>query len=122
MLHNFFKAQCSNLGVLIQVLHGEQYTELLAERLPTSGCLISTFKIEAVLDKGSGAVYVLEIVSRDSETNEAVVKNQLSIFVVGAGGFNGPRNSDKVVATKDRPTRKCDHSSLFQTSIDQAMQ
>ena len=79
----------------MQVLHGEQYTELLAEKFPTEGILTSTFKIAAILDKGSGSVYVLDVVSKNKETNEVVVRNQFSIFVVGTGGFNGPRNSDK---------------------------
>ena len=80
---------------LSKVLHGEQYTELLAEKFPTEAILTSTFKIAAILDKGSGSIYVLDIVSKNKDTNEVVVSNQFSIFVVGTGGFNGPRNSDK---------------------------
>ena len=103
----------------MQVLHGEQYTELLAEKFPTEGILTSTFKIAAILDKGSGSVYVLDVVSKNKETNEVVVRNQFSIFVVGTGGFNGPRNSDQVVETKVKPNRSPDHSTLYKTSVDQ---
>lgn len=105
---------------LSRVLHGEQYTELLADKFPTEGILSSTFKISAILDKGSGAVYVLDIVSKNKDTNEEVVKNQISIFVVGSGGFNGPRQSDQVIETKKKPDRKPDHSTMFKTSLDQA--
>jgi hypothetical protein len=93
----------------------------LAPSFPTEGTLTSTFKIEAILDKGSGRVYVLEILSRNKATNEAVVRNQISIFVVGSGGFNGPRNSDKVILAKQPPSRKPDHSTLYKTSIDQVL-
>ena len=106
---------------IFQVLHGEQYTELLSQTFPTSGVLTSTFKIQAILDKSSGAVYVLDVTSRLKDTNEAVVRNQLSIFVVGSGGFNGPRNSEKVVQTKKKPARKADKSTLYKTSIDQVL-
>ena len=104
---------------LSKVLHGEQYTELLTEKFPVEGVLTSTFKIEAILDKGSGMVIVLEVVSKNKETNEEVVKNQFSVFVVGAGGFNGPRNSDKIVETKAKPNRMPDHTTFYQTSPDQ---
>lgn len=105
---------------LSRVLHGEQYTELLADKFPTEGVLRSTFKITAILDKGSGAVYVLDILSKNKATDEAVVRNQISIFVVGSGGFNGPRQSDQVVETQKKPDRKPDHSTMFKTSLDQA--
>ena len=67
----------------------------MSEKFPTEAILTSTFKIAAILDKGSGSIYVLDIVSKNKDTNEVVVSNQFSIFVVGTGGFNGPRNSDK---------------------------
>ena len=105
--------------VCFQVLHGEQYTELLCEKFPTNGVLTSTFKIQAILDKGSGALYVLDVTSHLKDTNEPVVRNQLSIFVVGSGGFNGPRNSPLVVETKKKPARNPDCSTLYKTSVDQ---
>ena len=103
----------------LKVLHGEQYTELLCEKFPTNGVLTSTFKIQAILDKGSGALYVLDVTSHLKDTNEPVVRNQLSIFVVGSGGFNGPRNSPLVVETKKKPARNPDCSTLYKTSVDQ---
>ena len=81
--------------------------------------MTSTFKITAILDKGSGSVYVLDVVSKNKETNEVVLRNQFSIFVVGTGGFNGPRNSDQVVETKVKPNRSPDHSTLYKTTVDQ---
>ncbi len=104
---------------LANVLHGEQFTELLADQFPTEGTLMSTFKILAILDKGSGAVYVLDILSKDKETGQDIVKNQISIFVVGAGGFGGPRNSNLVIEALPKPERAPDHSKSYKTSIDQ---
>ena len=59
-----------------QVLHGEQYTELLTDKFPTFGVLSSTFKIAAILNKGSGSLYILDVLSRDKSSGEPVVKNQ----------------------------------------------
>jgi len=120
-LKTLITGQVPGLNIdLSKVLHGEQYTELLVEKFPTEAVLTSTFKISAILDKGSGSVYILDIVSKDKETNEEVVKNQFSVFVVGAGGFNGPRNSDKIIETKAKPNRMPDHTTFYQTSPDQA--
>merc|ERR1719323_711155 len=59
---------------LAKVLHGEQYTELLSEKFPTGGLLTSTFKITAILNKGSGSLYILDVISKDKATSEPVVK------------------------------------------------
>lgn len=44
-----------NLG---QVLHGEQYIEILGD-LPTEGTLVSKVSVAEVMDKGSGAAVVV---------------------------------------------------------------
>lgn len=44
---------------LANILHGEQYLEILGE-LPVDGTLESRFKISEVLDKGSGAAIVAD--------------------------------------------------------------
>uniref|UniRef100_A0A7N8Y5K0 Hydroxysteroid (17-beta) dehydrogenase 4 n=1 Tax=Mastacembelus armatus TaxID=205130 RepID=A0A7N8Y5K0_9TELE len=75
-----------------QVLHGEQYLELY-KPLPTSGKLTSKATIADVLDKGSGAVILLDVNTYSGD--ELVCYNQFSVFVVGAGGFGGKRSSDK---------------------------
>jgi hypothetical protein len=59
-------------------LHGEQYTEVL-NPIPSSGVLVSTFKIVAVLDKGSGAVLVVDVVSKDKDTGLDILKNQVNL-------------------------------------------
>ena len=51
---------------LSKVLHGEQYTELLAPFPTDPTTLASNFKVSAVLDKGTGLVLVLDVVTRDT--------------------------------------------------------
>uniref|UniRef100_A0A672IYT9 Hydroxysteroid (17-beta) dehydrogenase 4 n=1 Tax=Salarias fasciatus TaxID=181472 RepID=A0A672IYT9_SALFA len=82
------------LGIdFTQVLHGEQYLELY-KPLPTSGTLRSEATVADVLDKGSGAVLLLDVNTYNGD--ELLCFNQFSVFVVGAGGFGGKRTSDRV--------------------------
>ena len=44
--------------------------------------LSSKFQVSAVLDKGSGALIVVDVITKDVATNQNILRNQLSIFVV----------------------------------------
>ncbi|XP_057365697.1 peroxisomal multifunctional enzyme type 2-like [Daphnia carinata] len=103
---------------LSKVLHGEQYIEVHKD-IPTSGTLEASLKVVDILDKKSGAVIVTNVEVVD-ETGDKVISAQWSIFVVGAGGFGGKRNSDHIVPSVDPPKRKPDASLSYKTSIDQA--
>jgi (3R)-3-hydroxyacyl-CoA dehydrogenase / 3a,7a,12a-trihydroxy-5b-cholest-24-enoyl-CoA hydratase / enoyl-CoA hydratase 2 len=92
----------------------------LSSPLPTSAKLTSTATVKAVLDKGSGCVVVMDIVSSDTKTQKPVLKNQMTVFVVGAGNFGGPRSSDVVVPIIPTPTRNPDAVAEKKTTIDQA--
>uniref|UniRef100_A0A3Q3MUB6 Peroxisomal multifunctional enzyme type 2 n=1 Tax=Mastacembelus armatus TaxID=205130 RepID=A0A3Q3MUB6_9TELE len=100
-----------------QVLHGEQYLELY-KPLPTSGKLTSKATIADVLDKGSGAVILLDVNTYSGD--ELVCYNQFSVFVVGAGGFGGKRSSDKAKAPLPPPRRAPDAVVIDFTTRDQA--
>ncbi|XP_038164044.1 peroxisomal multifunctional enzyme type 2 [Cyprinodon tularosa] len=100
-----------------QVLHGEQYLELY-KPLPTSGTLTSETTVADVLDKGSGAVILLDVNTYDF--NELVCYNQFSVFVVGAGRFGGKRSSDKAKAPLPPPKRTPDAVVIESTTRDQA--
>uniref|UniRef100_A0A665TJ56 Hydroxysteroid (17-beta) dehydrogenase 4 n=1 Tax=Echeneis naucrates TaxID=173247 RepID=A0A665TJ56_ECHNA len=102
-----------------QVLHGEQYLELY-KPLPTSGELTSQATIADVLDKGSGAVIILDV--NTYSRGELVCFNQFSVFVVGAGGFGGKRTSEKakVYAVLPPPQRAPDAVVIDSTTRDQA--
>ena len=103
---------------LANVLHGEQYMEIL-KPIPTSGRLENIFRIQDVLDKGSGMVLLIEVETRD-ENNELLMRNQNSIFVKGSGGFNGPRNSKHLTPVSTPPSRSPDKTLKHKTSVDQA--
>ncbi|XP_053182029.1 peroxisomal multifunctional enzyme type 2 [Scomber japonicus] len=100
-----------------QVLHGEQYLELY-NPLPTSGQLTSEATIADVLDKGSGAVILLDVNTYNGD--ELISYNQFSVFVVGAGGFGGKRTSEKAKAPLPPPKRAPDAVVIDSTTRDQA--
>uniref|UniRef100_A0A1I8Q3A7 Peroxisomal multifunctional enzyme type 2 n=1 Tax=Stomoxys calcitrans TaxID=35570 RepID=A0A1I8Q3A7_STOCA len=104
---------------LTNILHGEQYLEI-CDDIPTSGKLTTTGKVFDVMDKGSGAVVVTNSDSYD-ESGRLLVKNQSSIFVVGAGKFGGKKNPiNGVVPIVPAPNRAPDASIQYKTSEDQA--
>ncbi|XP_060700640.1 peroxisomal multifunctional enzyme type 2 [Hemiscyllium ocellatum] len=100
-----------------KVLHGEQYLEIY-KPVPTSGTLKSEGIVADILDKGSGAVILLDVNTYNGK--DLVCYNQFSIFVVGAGGFGGKRRSDKVKVTMNPPNRPPDVVMSDVTSINQA--
>ncbi|XP_043915273.1 peroxisomal multifunctional enzyme type 2 [Protopterus annectens] len=102
---------------LARLLHGEQYLEQY-KPLPTSGSLTSESVVVDILDKGSGAVILLDVFTRDD--NELVCYNQFTLFIVGAGGFGGKRSSDKAKECVNLPKRPPDAVASDVTSINQA--
>nr|XP_018917446.1 PREDICTED: peroxisomal multifunctional enzyme type 2 isoform X1 [Bemisia tabaci] len=103
---------------LSQILHGEQYIELL-KPFPTSGVLTSTARVSDVMDKGKGAVILCDAETYD-ESGEKIAVSQMSVFAVGAGGFGGKRTSDKAISTIDPPSRSPDASISEKTNPNQA--
>ncbi|XP_070820743.1 peroxisomal multifunctional enzyme type 2 [Chaetodon trifascialis] len=102
---------------LTRILHGEQYLELYRP-LPTSGKLVSEATIADVLDKGSGAVLLLDVNTYSG--GELVCFNQFTVFAVGAGGFGGRRTSEKAKAPLPPPKRAPDAVVVDATTRDQA--
>ncbi|MFO0685916.1 MAG: SDR family NAD(P)-dependent oxidoreductase [Sandaracinus sp.] len=84
---------------LDRVLHGEQYTEILRP-LPLKQKLTHKARISQIWDKGSeggkkgGAVIVTAIDTYDEDGN-LLVKNEISTFAKGAGGWGGDRGPDE---------------------------
>jgi multifunctional beta-oxidation protein len=97
----------------MMVLHGEQRIALCGS-IPTSGTLTTTPVIQAIYDKGKGALVLIETETVDRKGN-LLFKNVFGVFARGAGGFggdrgpSGPRNlppdrpPDKVVEMKTLP-------------------
>uniref|UniRef100_A0A8V0Y9M4 Peroxisomal multifunctional enzyme type 2 n=1 Tax=Gallus gallus TaxID=9031 RepID=A0A8V0Y9M4_CHICK len=102
---------------LAKMLHGEQYLELY-KPLPTSGELRSVSTIADLLDKGSGAVLLIDVNTYCGK--DLVCYNQFSLFFVGAGGFGGKRTSEKAKVTVNPPKRPPDAILSDVTTSDQA--
>ncbi|WAQ99916.1 DHB4-like protein [Mya arenaria] len=100
-----------------KILHGEQYMELFKPFAP-SGKLTSKARIVDVLDKGVGALIVINVDTFD-EKNEKVAFNQSAIMVIGAGGFQGAKSSSELKPMIKAPTRAPDSSMAEKTSVDQ---
>lgn len=101
------------------ILHGEQYIEIL-KPLPLEAKINTQFTIKDVLDKGKGALVLIQHDSFNVANGEKLTTGQLSLYVVGAGGFQGKRTSAHDIPTADPPKRKPDASVSQKTSIDQA--
>ena len=104
---------------VFQVLHGEQYTKVLAPIPTASGKLVSRFTISDVLDKGSGALVIVDVHSKLAGTEQDLFWSQLGVFVVGSGGFGGPRTSTKIVSAENPPDRRPDKVVEYTTHVDQ---
>ncbi|KAJ7387266.1 hypothetical protein OS493_004242 [Desmophyllum pertusum] len=101
-----------------KLLHGEQYLELY-KPLPTSGTLTSKGEVGDILDKGKGALVLINVTSYD-DSGEAVCFNQFSIYIGGAGGFGGKKRSEHAKPLVTIPTRAPDASIREKTSVSQA--
>ncbi|KAI8837061.1 hypothetical protein BC829DRAFT_426205 [Chytridium lagenaria] len=103
-----------------KLLHGEQYTEI-KKPWPTSGKVISTPHLIDILDKGKAAAAIVGVTTRDVK-GEVLAENQFTLFIRGAGGFGGKKDSDRGAATalNNPPNRPADKIVREKTTEDQA--
>jgi acyl dehydratase len=99
------------------ILHGE-HEIMIHEPLPTSGSVIQTGRVTEVLDKGKGALALVEIVSVLEKTGKPVFTNRASIFIRGEGGFGGDSGPS---TTDPTPSRDPDHVVESVTLPQQAL-
>jgi (3R)-3-hydroxyacyl-CoA dehydrogenase / 3a,7a,12a-trihydroxy-5b-cholest-24-enoyl-CoA hydratase / enoyl-CoA hydratase 2 len=107
---------------LDRVLHGEQYTEL-TRPLPTTGKLTTKAKITDIVDKGKNALVITEFTTYD-ENGDVLIKNELTTFVRGAGGWGGERGGAARPSGADvnvPPDRAPDKVVEDKTSENQAL-
>lgn len=102
-----------------RILHGEQYLEI-CKQLPTEATVETRFKIQDILDKGKGAVVIIQHDTYNVANEEKLSTGQISIYIIGAGGFQGKRTSAYAISTVDPPSRKPDVTVIQQTNVDQA--
>ncbi|KAL4227624.1 hypothetical protein ACF0H5_013065 [Mactra antiquata] len=103
---------------ITKILHGEQYMEFY-KPFPSHGKLISQARVADVLDKGVGALIIIDVDTYD-ENKEKVAFNQFATMVIGAGGFQGAKNSDALKKMVKPPKRAPDASMAEKTCVDQA--
>uniref|UniRef100_A0A8C5PD43 Hydroxysteroid 17-beta dehydrogenase 4 n=1 Tax=Leptobrachium leishanense TaxID=445787 RepID=A0A8C5PD43_9ANUR len=80
--------------------------------------MTSVSTVADILDKGSGAIVLLDVHTYSGK--DLVCYNQFSLFIVGAGGFGGKRSSTKAKATANPPQRPPDVVLEDVTTVDQA--
>jgi len=100
------------------ILHGEQFIEFVDEFPGTEGDFkIRSYSVDT-LDKGSSAISIVN--SEIYQNKKLVARTQQHIFVLGQGGFNGPRNSKGAVEVQPAPKRAPDAVVEQRTAEDQA--
>ena len=75
------------------LLHGEQYTEILEPPLPLSADIVTEGTISGIYDKGKGALVTIDFITSDKKTKKPLIKNVMSAFIRGEGGFGGDAKS-----------------------------
>jgi acyl dehydratase len=100
-----------------RILHGEQVVEL-HEPLPARASVTTTATVTGVYDKGSGALVVVELLTRDAGSGRALFTNRNSVFVRGEGGFGGDGGPKPAAAAPERPP---DHVVRCPTLPQQAL-
>lgn len=107
----------------MMLLHGEQYLEVRKYPVPTSGRLISRGQLLEVVDKGNASIVRTGVTTKHAETGEDIFYNEMSVFIRGAGGFEGTKKAaDRGAATAANkpPARAADHVVEELVKPDQA--
>lgn len=100
-----------------RMLHGEQELELHGA-LPAEAKVRTTGRVADVLDKGKGALVVVETVTAAEPEGRPLVTNRFAAFFRGEGGFGGPAEPSSDL---ERPDRKPDHLVRRETLPWQAL-
>ncbi|HEU4320090.1 MAG TPA: MaoC/PaaZ C-terminal domain-containing protein [Acidimicrobiia bacterium] len=102
---------------LSQILHGDQRLQIHSP-IPVRGSVKQTGRIVDVLDKGRGALLVIEVVSTLEGSDTPLFTNTSGVYVRGEGGFGGDRGAS---APKGPPDRAPDHVVESPTLPQQAL-
>lgn len=99
-------------------VHGEQGVTL-ARPIPTAGTVQVSKVIEGVYDKGSGALVVMDT-RLTLDSGEPLGSTRMSLFVLGLGGFGGPRGPATDI-TWEQPEREPDAVVSMSTGKNQSL-
>jgi len=87
------------------MLHGE-HDLTLSRPLPLAASVVHTGVVEALYDKGRGALAIVRIETRNEADSELLYINRFSLFMAGQGGFGGERGpSSQCVPPEGDPDR-----------------
>jgi len=94
------------------VVHGEQNLEIY-NPLPRNATIATTAVIEGIYDKGSGALIVMRLDTKD-KSGTPLCSNWIGIFVRGAGALPGRlsrrriflRSPPKIRISSSKPERR----------------
>jgi acyl dehydratase len=100
------------------LVHGEQAIEVDGP-IPTDGVVRTTSRIDAIYDKGSGALVVMESSAVDAETGQPRFRARTGLFIRGEGAFGGERGPSG--SRNQPPDRDPDHVLAYTTRPDQAL-
>ncbi len=99
------------------MVHGEQSIELFDE-IPPEGEIESVGEVTAIWDKGNAAVLEFTSESTNVANGKPLLRNRMTLFCRGEGGFGGERGPSIKL---DYPDRKPDHEVTYTTREDQAL-
>jgi acyl dehydratase len=100
------------------LVHGEQ-SITMAGALPVSGQVSVTRRLDAIYDKGTGALVVTSIRAVDPTTGAVRFTARSSAFIRGETGFGGSRGP--AAPANEIPERAPDESITYQTRRDQSL-
>lgn len=107
----------------MMLLHGEQFLEVRKFPIPTASRLVSRGRLLEVVDKGSAAIAKVGVTTVVKDTGEDVFYNEMTVFLRGCGGFDGPKKGKDrgpSTAANKVPGRMPDVVVEAKTSDDQA--
>lgn len=107
------------------ILHGEEFVEILCDKLPLEGTFLQKTRVLDFLDKGKGGLLVVESLYYpiEGETNRPVVRLVRSSFIRGLGGHGGNKKlaSDPRAGIPAIPNRAPDAIMVEKVPIHQAL-
>lgn len=103
----------------VGMVHGEEAVTL-ARPIPLQGTVDLRMVLKGIYDKGSGALVVKETTLTLADTGETLGTTVMKLFVLGKGGFGGPRGPESE-ADWTRPDRAPDQVVSLPVGVNQSL-